>query len=138
MQLKQCYLFILPLLFSAVVSAQTLTFCDYVSSEGECSGEETAFYSDSASIDVKVKITMTEAVNTNRVDLKIYKMVDSVETYDATIPIDVQTDWGWFYRGVVFYEDAQYKIYAYKADGTYLCSGTIDIYLWWDDEWWDY
>lgn len=125
-------------LFSFMASAQTMQFCSEVNTEFECIGDDLTFYSDSGSIVVNVMIYMTEAVNTDRVDLKIYKMVDSVETLDATIPIDVNTEWDQFYKALEFFDDTAYFIYAYKADGTFLCSGTVDIYLWSDEYWWDY
>ena len=82
---------------------------------------------------VVMYLTLNEAGNTSRIDYKIYYMADSVETYDNTVSSNVQPEWGIFYQEIDFYDDTQYKVYAYKADGTFLCSGIFDVFLWSDD-----
>ncbi len=130
---------VFSLISSAFIQAQSMKFCTSKPADADCYSVSKTEGTDSS--EVYILIDNKKEINSSRVDLKIYKLANGVEEYDAAIDIGVQNNWGWFYRGVIFYSSGIYKVYAYKADGTFLCSGSIDITINYSDDyddWFDF
>ena len=139
MNLKIIFLItVFSLISSAFIQAQTMKFCTSQPADGDCYSVSKTEGTDST--EVYILIDNKKEINSSRVDLKIYGLANGAEEFDATIDIGVQNDWDWFFRGVIFYNSGIYKVYAYKADGTFICSGNIDITINYseDDFWFDY
>ncbi|MCB0722302.1 MAG: hypothetical protein KDC42_08355 [Ignavibacteriae bacterium] len=67
-------------------------------------------------------------IGTTDVDLKIYKVENGELRYISTEPFNVETDWDYiFFSEITFYEEGIYKVELDKGDGTYVCSGYVEI-----------
>ena len=109
--------------FTGNLKAQTMYFCESVSSDGYPSGESSVFNisSNGGYLDVLVKIPYD--LNCNSVRFEIYRNGD----YDNTVYLDTQPNWVWFYKQITFYKSGTYQIYCMDCYDATLASGTLQI-----------
>jgi hypothetical protein len=128
MKFKFLSLIFLFLLSVSFVSAQSLYFCEDVDDDGYAINSSNTFTitEDGGSLNVLCRVGYE--VDTYSVEYRIYKVdSDGDETYDNTIYQDVEPEWVWFYKEIIFYSDGKYNVYVYTDDDEYLTSGTVRI-----------
>jgi hypothetical protein len=72
-------------------------------------------------------VQMDYRVGVNLVCFKIYKVENGKEIYDNSIWQDVEPNWTWFWKEIIFYEDGIFNVYVYDEKENFLASGTIQI-----------
>ena len=110
------------------LKAQTLTFCESVSSDGYPVTESSTFTIGSGGGYLDMLVKLPYELNCRSVRYEIYK-VDSYgsETYNTTISQDTERNWVWFYKQVTFYDSGKYNVYVYDCSDALLTSGTVRI-----------
>jgi len=68
-------------------------------------------------------------LNTSKVSLKIYKITSYGEDYISTKKFDVEPDWDYvfFDKFYTFYSSGEYKVVAYKSNGSKIATGYVTI-----------
>lgn len=115
------------LFISGITYSQVLYFCESVDEYGEpvnSSNNFTISY-DGSYLDFLVR--MDSSVGVGSVCYKIYEVKNGKEIYDNTIWQDVEPEWTWFWKEIIFYEDGLFNVYVYDEEGNFLASGTIEI-----------
>jgi len=110
------------------LKAQTLYFCESVSSDGYPVTESSTFTIGSGGGYLDMLVKLPYELNCRSVRYEIYK-VDSYgsETYNTTISQDTERNWVWFYKQVTFYDSGKYNVYVYDCSDALLTSGTVRI-----------
>ncbi len=124
--------FMLLLLFlfiftPGISNSQSLHFCQSVDEYGEPVNESEyiKISSDGGYLDFLVRTD--SRIGVNSVYFKIYKIKNGKEIYDNTIWQDVEPEWTWFWKEIIFYEDGVFNVYVYDENGLFLASGTIEV-----------
>jgi hypothetical protein len=110
------------------LKAQTLYFCESVTSDGYPQTESTVFNIGSGGGYLDILVKLPYELNCRSVRYEIYK-VDSYgsETYNTTISQDTERNWIWFYKQVTFYDSGKYNVYVYDCNDALLTSGSVKI-----------
>lgn len=110
------------------LKAQTLYFCESVSSDGYPVTESSTFTIGSSGGYLDMLVKLPYELNCRSVRYEIYK-VDSYgsETYSTTINQDTERNWVWFYKQVTFYDSGKYNVYVYDCSDALLTSGSVRI-----------
>jgi hypothetical protein len=113
---------------SRELSAQTLQFCENVSSTGEAISSSTLFNIDQKGGSLKMLTVLPYRLGSTQVIYDIYK-VDPTgeEKYDNTIYQDSDAEWTWFWKEVTFYSAGRFNVYVYDRDRNFLTSGQVRI-----------
>jgi|SRR4030095_2220716 len=122
---------LLLVLFAALVffavsersNAQSIYFCEGVTSDGYAKGESDVFNisRDGGYLDVLVRLPYEVACRSVR--FEVYKNGN----YDNTIYLDTEKNWVWFYKQITFYSAGSYSVYIYDCFDYMLTSGTVRI-----------
>ena len=130
--LKKIFAFSLFALTLFVVTnnlkAQSIYFCESVSSDGYPVTESSTFTIGSSGGYLDILVKLPYELNCRTVRYEIYK-VDSYgsETYSTTISQDTERNWVWFYKQVTFYDSGKYNVYVYDCNDALLTSGSVRI-----------
>ncbi len=130
--MKKILLFVLLVVASVTISqslkAQSLYFCESVSSDGYPQGESTVFTIPSAGGYLSVLVRLPYTVDVYSVRYEIYKSDGyGNESYVNTIYQDTEKNWEWFWKQVTFYETGVYNVYVYDTNNYLLTSGSVRI-----------
>lgn len=111
------------LAFAGSSKAQSMYFCESVSSDGYPVGESSVFNisSNGGYLDVLVKLPY--ALNCSSVRYELYLNGN----YETTIYQDSKTNWEWFYQKITFYKSGSWQIYCIDCYDATLASGTLKI-----------
>lgn len=121
------HLLFLFLFTPGVSNSQNLFFCESVDEYGDPVNESDYF---TISLDggyLDFLVQMDYRVGVNLVCFKIYKVENGKEIYDNSIWQDVEPNWTWFWKEIIFYEDGIFNVYVYDEKENFLASGTIQI-----------
>ena len=104
-------------------SAQSIYFCESVTSDGYARGESSVFNigRDGGYLSVLVRLPYEVACRSIR--FEIYRNGD----YDNTIYLDTEKNWVWFYKEITFYKSGNFSVYAYDCFDYLLTSGSVKI-----------
>jgi hypothetical protein len=110
------------------LKAQSMYFCESVSSDGYPVTESSTFTIGSSGGYLDILVKLPYELNCRSVRYEIYK-VDSYgsETYSTTISQDTERNWVWFYKQVTFYDSGKYNVYVYDCGDALLTSGSVRI-----------
>ena len=105
------------------VKAQSMYFCESVSSDGYAQNESSVFNisSNGGYLDVLVKLPY--ALNCSSVRYELY--LNGV--YETTIYQDAKTNWEWFFQKITFYKAGTWQIYCIDCNDATLASGSLTI-----------
>lgn len=113
---------------SSASNAQSLYFCESVSSDGYPQGESSVFTIPSAGGYLNMLVRLPYTLDAYSVRYEIYKTDGYNETYDNTIYQDAERNWVWFWKQVTFYRTGTYNVYVYDdTNNLLLTSGTVQI-----------
>lgn len=121
--------FSFSLLFSATISAQTITFCTQLTEDEQCkkSIKKITINPDKGA-GIFAVVRLLEEVNTTKVLYKLYRYgEDDEEIYMTTLSQDVSPNWKTFWKQIVFTKESGYKIYLYTDAGKLLSSAEISV-----------
>ncbi len=104
-------------------SAQSLYFCEGVTSDGYAITESSVFNIGRDGGYVNVLVRLPYEVACRSVRFEIY--LDGA--YDNTIYVDTEKSWVWFYKQVTFYKPGKFSIYVYDCFDYQLTSGSVRI-----------
>ncbi len=108
--------------------AQSLQFCEDVSSDGIPIKASTVFNICSKGGYLKCLTSLPYRVGTSSVNYEVYRIdYDGNEKYDNTIYQEVDPSWTWFYKEITFYDEGRYNIYVYDSSKNFLASAQIRI-----------
>jgi hypothetical protein len=103
--------------------AQSMSFCEDVSSSGNPIGESSTFNISSSGGYLDVLVNIPYDLNCTSIRYEIYYN----GAYDNTIYQDSKRNWQWFYQKVTFYKSGTYVIYCIDCNEQTLASGTLRI-----------
>ncbi|QQS37675.1 MAG: hypothetical protein IPM56_06905 [Ignavibacteriales bacterium] len=128
MKSKFSLVLILTLFTLSSVNAQSLYFCEDVDEDGYAINSSSTFTITEDGGSLKMLVRMGEDVDVYGVYFKIFEVdSNSDESYDNTIYQDVEPDWTWFWKEIIFYRSGKYNVYVYDEYDEYITSGTIKI-----------
>ena len=117
-------LFALALLVvSQKTNAQSLYFCEGVTSDGYPITESSTFNISSSGGYVYVLCRLPYEVACRSVRFEIYRN----GAYDNTIYLDTEKNWVWFNKQITFYNSGDFSIYVYDCFDYQLTSGSVRI-----------
>lgn len=104
-------------------NAQSIYFCEGVTSDGYATGESSVFNigRDGGYLNVLVRLPYEVACRSVR--FEIYRNGD----YDNTIYLDTEKNWVWFYKEITFYKTGNFSVYVYDCFDYLLTSGSVKI-----------
>ena len=105
------------------VNAQSIYFCEGVSSDGYPITESSTFNigSDGGYVYVLVRLPYEIACKTVR--MEVYKN----DAFDNTIYVDTERNWVWFYKKVTFYSAGYFNFDIYDCYDARITSGGVRI-----------
>ena len=111
------------------VSAQTMQFCENVSSDGQAITASTLFNIDATKGGyLKILVNMPYRLGSDQVIYEVYEVdPDGQEKYDNTIYQDASSDWTWFWKEVTFYKAGRYNVFVYDRERNFITSGQVRI-----------
>ena len=123
-------LMVLLFVFISVINiySQSLYFCEEVDEDGYAVNSSSTFTipEDGGSLNILCRVGYD--VDVYSVEFRIYEVYsDGSESYDNTIYMDVEPDWIWFYKEIIFYRAGKFNVYVYTEDDDFLTSGTVKI-----------
>lgn len=104
-------------------NAQSIYFCEDVSSDGYAIGESSVFNISRDGGFLYVLVRLPYEVACRSVRFEIYKGGN----YDNTVYVDTEKNWVWFYKKITFYSSGNYSFYAYDCFDYLLTSGSVKI-----------
>ena len=104
-------------------NAQTMYFCEGVSSDGYPTGESSVFNISRDGGFLYTLVRLPYEVACRSVRLEIYRNGE----YDNTLYLDTEKDWTWFWKKITFYKSGNYSIYCYDCFDYMLTSGSVKI-----------
>lgn len=104
-------------------SAQSIYFCEDVSSDGYPVSESSTFTIRNEGDWVKVLVRLPYEVACYSVRFEIYRNGN----YDNTVYIDTEKNWQWFWQKINFYKSGRYTFYVYDCFDYMLTSGSVNI-----------
>jgi hypothetical protein len=129
---KSLFLFVTAfLLLSSYTFSQRLYFCEEYRDSREI-GVSDVFIIGSGGGYFTCMIDLRDAgkvVGTSKVSLKIYRVYSSSDDYISTEKFDVQPDWDYIFfdKFYTFYSEGDYKVVAYKSNGSKIATGYVTI-----------
>jgi hypothetical protein len=109
------------------IGQTTLRVCSYVDGNGKTTTAQNIFTIRDGD-ELKMLVNSDKNLETSRLDYKIYRVSSSgYASYDVTISQDVETNWVWAYKGIIFHSAGFYLIKVYTRDGTYMCENLVYI-----------
>ncbi len=108
---------------SSSVNAQSMYFCESVSSDGYPITESSVFNISRDGGYLSVLVRLPYEVACRSVRFEIYRNGE----YDNTIYVDTEKNWVWFWKEVTFYKAGNYSVYAYDCFDYMLTSGSVKI-----------
>jgi hypothetical protein len=115
--------------FSKNVKSQTLTFCESVSDDGKPVNESDVFYINKDGGSLYFLVNLPSDVNCTFITYK-FNTIDKYgnEEYSTTITQDnMQENWTWFYKKIIFYDAGTYMIYVKDCNSKLLTAQKITI-----------
>ena len=104
-------------------SAQSLYFCEGVTSDGYPITESSVFNIGSSGGYVKVLVRLPYEVACRSVRFEVYRNGN----YDNTIYVDTEKSWVWFWKDITFYKTGEYSVYVFDCFDYQLTSGSVRI-----------
>lgn len=111
------------LALSEKAGAQSIYFCESVTSDGYATGESDVFNISRDGGYLNVLVRLPYEVACRSVRFEIYRNGD----YDNTIYLDTEKDWVWFYKQITFYKSGSFSVYVYDCFDYLLTSGSVRI-----------
>ncbi len=105
------------------INAQSIYFCEDVTSDGYPITESSTFNIGSGGGWIKVLVRLPYEVACYSVRFEIYKN----GSYDNTIYLDTEKSWVWFWKKITFYDSGRFTVYVYDCFDYMLTSGTVRI-----------
>jgi hypothetical protein len=123
------FLFVSLVAFQNFASAQKLTFCEGVSSDGSPIGKSTTFNIPADGGYFYFLVNLKYEVNCAYVDYVIYKENSrGTMVYNTTISQDdVKANWTWFWKKVTFYDAGYYRVDVVDCGSTTIASSYLTI-----------
>lgn len=109
--------------FNKSSNAQSMYFCEGVSSDGYPITESTVFNIGSGGGYLYILVRLPYEVACRSVRFEIYRN----GRYDNTIYMDTEKSWTWFWKQVTFYDSGNYEVYCYDCFDYLLTSGKVRI-----------
>lgn len=128
MKRKSLMILLFAVISSITVSAQSLYFCEDVDEDGYAVNSSSTFTISEDGGTLNVLCRVGYDVDVYSVEFRIYEVdSDGSESYDNTIYMDVEPDWIWFYKEIIFYRAGKFNVYVYTEDDEFLTSGSVKI-----------
>jgi len=108
---------------SEKTNAQSIYFCEGVTSDGYATGESSVFNISRDGGYLKVLVRLPYEVACRSVRFEVYRNGE----YDNTIYVDTEKNWVWFYKEITFYKSGNFSVYAYDCFDYLLTSGSVKI-----------
>lgn len=122
------FVLLIIILLNNYSSAQSLQFCEDVSSDGVPIKASSVFNISPKGGYLKCLTTLPYRVGTSSVNYEVYRVdYDGNEKYDNTIYQEVDPSWTWFYKEITFYDEGRFNIYVYDSSKNFLASSQIRI-----------
>lgn len=110
------------------VSAQSLYFCEDVDEDGYAINSSNTFTITEDGGSLKILCRVGYEVEAYSVEFAIYEVdSDGNEVYDNTIYMDVEPDWVWFYKEIIFYRAGKFNVYVSTDEDEFLASASVRI-----------
>ena len=128
-------LFVLIFLFTALfvfqnfASAQKLTFCEGVSSDGSPIGKSSTFNIPAGGGYFYFLVNLRSEVNCAYVDYVVYKENSrgTMEYYTTYSQDDVKANWTWFWKKVTFYDAGYYRVDVVDCGSETIASSYLTV-----------
>ncbi|MFM7218175.1 MAG: hypothetical protein ACKO1U_09170 [Bacteroidota bacterium] len=115
-------------LFTTKVAAQKVEFCEQVTQQGECIHAGSFFRVTDKGGRLQVVVHSAAPLAGDKAVLDLFFKDDSgKEKFESTIKVDVQPDWMWFSRQLVFQRPGEYVVYAYDSKGNLIGTASLTI-----------
>lgn len=123
------FTFLFFLLFAGSSSAQKMTFCESVSTEGQIISPSDFFTISKKGGFLKIHVQLARALNSDKVlfDLFYIEPETGKEDYENSFRLNAQADWTWFSKEVIFFREGEYIVYAYDESDRLLSVGKVRI-----------
>lgn len=126
--MKKIILFSLFIFLGHFSFSQSMTFCEKVTQDGKPENPSHIFRIVKSGGSFQLLAILDKAVNTKLVKIDIFKVDENgKETWDASVDVDVENDWVWFSKQLIFYKGGDYTVYAYTAEDKLLCTGMVKV-----------
>jgi hypothetical protein len=128
--LRTYFVGLLFCLVSISLFSQTLSFCKNVDQNtGSLIGENSSFTfkEDSGSIILYVKLPYDVLCSVIFYDIYSFNESTQQDQFEATITQDVEENWTYFYKAVMFYKSAKYKIRVFDCLDEELVTNVVII-----------
>ncbi|HWB62433.1 MAG TPA: hypothetical protein VG603_02905 [Chitinophagales bacterium] len=124
--------FILILFFFAAIkisSAQlSLTFCEDVSNDGQASMASNSFMISKNGSALKVLLKSDSRLAMQDLTFKIFYINEFGKEEEITdLPQQVNPDWNYVWKEVVFFDPGNYRVKVYNSKGDYLTSANLNV-----------
>lgn len=127
MKTKLMLLFV-ALLIAGSIQAQSVVFCENVTSDGYAETASTVFNIQPEGGSLKILTKMDETLDAYEVNYEVYLAdPNGEEKYETTISQATQPDWTWFWKEIIFYKPGRYNVYVKTAGGRFIGSGQVII-----------
>jgi hypothetical protein len=111
----------------AATGQTTLRVCNYADGDGKTTTAQNTFTIRDGD-ELKMLVNSDKTLETSKLDYKIYRLSSSgYSSYETTISQDIENNWVWAYKGIIFHSSGFYLIKVYKRDATYLCENLVYI-----------
>jgi len=108
--------------------SQKLTFCESIDSNGNPNRVSSTFTIRSTGGFLEALVTLPHGVDAAFATYDIFHLnEENKESFESTIRQNIQPDFTWFSKKIVFHKSGTYNVYVYDDRDHLLCMGRITI-----------
>ena len=120
--------FILLMLIKFSSAQYSLTFCEGITTEGKPIKASNSFMIGHTGSILKLLLKADNRLNSEQMDFRIYYINDSGKEEELSkLPQNVQPNWNYAWKEVVFFDAGTYRVKVYNSKGSYLTSANLSV-----------